>query len=441
LADPTLAEGRAALIITEGELDAVSAIECGFAFAVSVPDGAPPVPPGERPDEVDEDPPSPASSDQTGKFEFIFNNHDKLKRIKRFILAVDNDRPGKRLEAELKRRLSASRCEFVIWPADLVVPGKDGALRACKDLNEVLQYLGAPAVTRMLNSTKPFPVHGLYRMSDYPDRDELRTYSTGFPGADDHIKLFLGELFAVTGLPSDGKSTWVANLIVNMGEIHGWRTALYSPEMPAKPQLQAKFRRIKNIGPPLDLDVARLREIDSWIDDHIVFIDSDPIEAAGEGGKFCLDWLIDRATDAVVRHGIKMFIIDPWNEVEHARERNEMTSEYVSRALRDLKRFARQREVAVGIVAHPTKDVHDKKGGTRAPTLYDIDGGAMWFNKVDHGMVIDRPDKGRQEIWAHVMKSRFEEEAGRRGKFGLEYDRYQGRYREWVKTNDSEPAE
>ncbi len=46
LDDPALHEGRAALVITEGECDALTAIDCGYPFAVSVPDGAPPVPAG-----------------------------------------------------------------------------------------------------------------------------------------------------------------------------------------------------------------------------------------------------------------------------------------------------------------------------------------------------------------------------------------------------------
>src|SRR5438132_10666207 len=37
LDDPALADGRLSLIITEGEIDALTAIDCGFALAVSVP--------------------------------------------------------------------------------------------------------------------------------------------------------------------------------------------------------------------------------------------------------------------------------------------------------------------------------------------------------------------------------------------------------------------
>ena len=41
LSDPLLASGDAALVITEGEIDALSFIEAGYPWVVSVPDGAP----------------------------------------------------------------------------------------------------------------------------------------------------------------------------------------------------------------------------------------------------------------------------------------------------------------------------------------------------------------------------------------------------------------
>jgi hypothetical protein len=36
-----------------------------------------------------------------------------------------------------------------------------------------------------------------------------------------------------------------------------------------------------------------------------------------------LDWLLERATDAALRDGIRVLVIDPWNELEHARRRDE----------------------------------------------------------------------------------------------------------------------
>src|SRR6266705_1566711 len=42
LDDPALEDGRITLVICEGEVDSLTAIQCGFPLTVSVPDGAPP---------------------------------------------------------------------------------------------------------------------------------------------------------------------------------------------------------------------------------------------------------------------------------------------------------------------------------------------------------------------------------------------------------------
>jgi twinkle protein len=107
LDDPALQRGDHPLIIVEGEPDALAAICCGFPFVVSVPDGAPPMRGPEHLATMD------PAEERSGKFEFLWNNRERLKRIKRFVLAVDGDAPGQRLSAELVRRLSAARCSFV----------------------------------------------------------------------------------------------------------------------------------------------------------------------------------------------------------------------------------------------------------------------------------------------------------------------------------------
>ena len=84
-----------------------------------------------------------------------------------------------------------------------------------------------------------------------------------------------------------------------------------------------------------------------------------------------LAMILDRATDAVLRDGIRLLVIDPWNEVEHARTASESMTDYIGRSIRAIKRFARLYEVAVIVVAHPTKDVA-KEGKSRPVTLYDI---------------------------------------------------------------------
>ncbi len=106
---------------------------------------------------------------------------------------------------------------------------------------------------------------------------------------------------------------------------------------------------------------------------------------------------------AVVRDGCKIIVLDPWNEIEHKRGQGETETDYIGRAIRALKRFARRMDVSLWVVAHPAKP---QKGHTGAPSLYDISGSANWFNKADYGLVYHRPDKTVNSAHLIVAKVR-----------------------------------
>lgn len=421
--DPALEDGRQALIITEGEIDALSAIDCGFPFTVSVPDGAPSVPKDKAPEQLDELNPETEGS---GKFEFMYNNRDRLKRIKRFIIATDSDGPGKRLAAELVRRLSPARCSFVQYPDELV-EGVDGERRACKDLNDVLMHFGKDRVVETLNAARPYPVRGLYRLSEYPDQPEIETFAVGWDGWGEFFRVFAGEFIVVAGIPNHGKSTWMLSLVNNLADIHRWRIAICSPEMPAVPIIRDRLRRMYLRGKPGEFDIGEIRKADAFIEDRFVFIDTDPTGTGANDEPFDLEWIIDRATDAVLRDGIRVLVIDPWNEVDHARERNESVADYIGRGIRALKRFGKLYGVVVIVVAHPTKEVN-KDGKQRVPNLYDIDGAAHWYNKCDHGIIVQRPGGGEPgDCVIHILKVRFEE-SGKRQRMLMHFDKYTGAF-------------
>ena len=134
-----------------------------------------------------------------------------------------------------------------------------------------------------------------------------------------------------------------------------------------------------------DLTLDDKREADQWIEETFCFIDQDPREEQEEA---TIEWLIDKAGDAVVRYGVDWFLLDPWNQVEHKRERGESEADYQGKAIAALKRFARSYDCGVIVVAHPTKDVKLPNGEIREPTLYDIPGQAHWYNAADHGVIV-----------------------------------------------------
>lgn len=384
--DMALKSGDSTLIIVEGEVDALSWIEAGFPNVASVPDGAPPV----------------NTKNPERKYEFL--NDGLVGNFTSFVLAVDDDEPGKALEGELANRLGRQNCLRVHYPAE------------CKDSNDVLKKHGAETLIKIYQKATPFPIDGLYTTEDVWDA-VLDLYqqglkpgnSTGWENLDHYYTVRPGEMTIVTGIPSHGKSTWLDALTVNLYLQHEWKVAYCSPEnWPIQrhmasivEKLQAKpfAARTPSSSRMTPEEVNRaLDEMNgsfffTQIDDQNMHIES----------------ILEIMQAAISRHGVKGIIIDPWNELEHHRPKNMSETDYVSWALGKIRRFARLNYVHVWVVAHPTK-LNKKDDGTYpVPTLYDISGSAHWYNKADNGIAVHRPKISDQKVNIHIQKVRFRE--------------------------------
>jgi twinkle protein len=164
-------------------------------------------------------------------------------------------------------------------------------------------------------------------------------------------------------------------------------------------------------------DAQLRRGVDRFLDEHFIILDGSLAE--GEEEDQTLEWVLERAHDSVHRHGIRHLIIDPWNEVEHAKPPHESMPDYIGRGIRMLKRFAKERQIHVTVIAHPTKAVGGEK--PRAPNLYDIEGSAHWYNKPDLGVVVFRDPDTPHATTIRVSKVRFDE-TGARGDVLMAYD-------------------
>ena len=83
-------------------------------------------------------------------------------------------------------------------------------------------------------------------------------------------------------------------------------------------------------------------------------------------------------------------------------------TEYISQVLSRLRNFARIKNVACFIVAHPTKLQKDPKNGQYpVPTPYDIAGSAHFRNKSDVCLCIWRDQKQNDgTVELHIQKVR-----------------------------------
>lgn len=367
-------------IITEGEWDCISAIQCGFIRAMSVPNGA------------------------GTKLELADELKPKLQNCKKIVLATDADQPGKDLARELARRFGRARCYNVTYP--------DG----CKDLNDVLKKFGPPGVCKVIDCATPVPIPGLTKLSDYPEIDQVKFYKTPFPSLHGHLRFWHGEFAVITGIPSHGKSRFSLELIAGLNLFHQEPICIMSMEMPVRPYVRDVLHEHYHGIRRQVMTKEQREEADIWMQRDVCFLDPD---AAAEAENANLQWVITTAGDAVFRHGIRFLLIDPWNQIAHERWKGESETDYHLRAIRALKTFARTYEVTTLVVAHPAKSVLRPDGKFRKPTLYDIAGSAHWYNAADHGILVWADDVRSTTRTIEVQKSRYAE-AGLTGSVQLQ---------------------
>jgi twinkle protein len=358
------------IVITEGEWDALAALQSGISRCVSVPCGA------------------------ASKLDLPDRVLQSFRASKRITLCGDADDAGQQLNAELSRRFGAARCVRVVYPPD------------CKDLNDVLRLYGEGCVTEVIRTAEPYPIKGLYSLSQYAPVERPKMYTTGFKSLDPHFKMWPGEFCVITGVPSHGKSQFALELLCSMNRHHQHKAVVATFEMSVVPFVRDIIREHYWDKRRWQLNDEENAKADVWIEECFRFIDEDPRDPSQAT---TLEFIVERAEDAVFRHGVEWLLIDPWNQVEHRRERFENELDYQLRAIRALKRFARSYRCGVLVVAHPTKSIVNADGSIRRPSLYDISGSAHWANAADHGVVIWRDDLASTQMTVSVVKSRYRE--------------------------------
>ena len=123
-----------------------------------------------------------------------------------------------------------------------------------------------------------------------------------------------------------------------------------SPEQSPQTDHRRALRTWYNRKPEADQSVAELQMADTWIDQCFSFV------VPGDDDTADLGWLFDKLASAVVRYDAKLIVIDPWNELDHAKPKDMTTTEYVGRAIREMKKFAKSWQVHLIVVAHPVQD-------------------------------------------------------------------------------------
>jgi twinkle protein len=312
---------------------------------------------------------------------------------------------------DLALRLGKHRCKWIKYPKD------------CKDLNDAFVKYGEAGVRASIATAQYIAMDGLYAMDDLPPVVEQEAYAVGISKLADHFKLRRGDFSVVTGIPSHGKSTFVNNVCYNMAHKHNWNITFASFEQPPQTEHRRALRTLCSSKPHYEQTPQDIQAADLFINKHFSFIvPSDTLDE-----DFDLTWLVERMAAAVTRYNADMIVIDPWNEIDHVYDqREESVTQYVGRAIKTLKRFARSYNVHVMVVAHPAKMKKDKDGVYPVPSAYDISDSAHWYNKPEQIIVVHREND--TDTLIRISKSRYHYALGTPADVTLWFNRDTGRY-------------
>jgi len=397
--------GHTSCFITEGEIDALTLHECGFKNVISVPNGA---------------------SKGKNNLTYLDNSIQYLEHITEFILCLDNDENGNKLKDELARRLGFENCKTVTF--------KD-----CKDANECLIKYGKQTIINSIKDAKEFPIVGVFNSHDI-ENDILDYYNNGLPEGtginmaeiDTNIRFHQGYLTMLTGIPGHGKSEFLDFLLcrLNLSD-DNWKTAYFSPE---NHPLQLHFSKLaeKLIGKSFDkksnnrLSPIDLRNAIDYCSENFYFINPEE--------DFSINSILKSVKELIKRKGIKAFVIDAWNKLDHKRG-NKDKNDYISETLDIIIKFCERNLIHCFLVAHPTKMGKDKDGKPEIPSLYNISDSAHFFNKTANGICVYRNfETGCVEI--HIQKVKFKH-WGQTSTVHLAWNKDNGRYYKGSPNNEN----
>ena len=388
--------GTPECVITEGEMDTLSFVECGRTDVVSVPNGA------------------NANLDYLDDYlEQYFDDKEVI------YIAVDTDTKGVVLRDELMRRFGVERCRVVEYG------------EGCKDANEHLIKYGKASLLQCLADAPETAIDGVFTITDFEGSLDA-VFETGWkqgatighPNFDALCSFETKRLCVVSGIPGSGKSEFIDEIAERLNVRYGWKFAMFSPENAPlayhAAKLVEKFTGKRFSKKTLGADLYKKAK--EHLEENFFFI--------VPKDNFKLDNILDKAKSLVRRKGIKALVIDPFNRLENEIPSGVTETNYISKALDKLTEFAQKHDVMVVLMAHPNKQIKDKDGVIPAPTMYDINGSANFFNKADFGIVVHR-NRIANNVEVHVQKVKFRH-LGTCGTAYFYYNLNNGRYVPYV---------
>lgn len=354
--------GAKALLLTEGEPDAMVAYQYGVDAVISLPNGA-------------------------SDLDWIDPLWEWLDRFDVLRLSLDMDRAGREGLRRLVNRLGAWRCRNVELPAPH------------KDLNDCLMAgVDAETIHRAIDGAgdfRPEKLRGIADLADdvfdlFHNKQGLLGKPTGFAGLNALLKGWRGgEVTVWTGQNGSGKSTILGQEMVNQA-IAGETVCIGSFELDSRRYLRWLVCQYLNEPNPWDAAVstalgALLDRM--WFVDHVGSINPDELVPVYEY--------------AARRYGAEHFVVD---SLVKLKMRGEKLDAQI-RAVESLCDFADNFNAHVHLVAHPRKGESDDD----MPDKTRIKGAGEITDLADNVISVHRnknPKDGQAGTILAVLKNR-----------------------------------
>lgn len=364
------------LIITEGEIDALSWITAGYENTISTPNGT-------------------SSTAWLDDYIHLITDDIDVR------IAYDNDTAGNEGFAKIQSRIPLAK--KICYPEGM---DANKCLTEGIDLEQLYENAESPRIK------------GLATVNDY--RDTAFNYMTkGYPETqsfgisrdfDLAISFYQPELTVVTAAPNSGKSAFTEALCMNLATLYGKKTGFLTGEKTIDMHIKGMAHRYSKVDNKKLMDSDTAYNSITFLNDHFYYYNGDVVT---------IDEILTVAERMVRLHGISCFVIDNWSVLEETCNRGEDQNQMTSRLINKVQRWIKKNFCHIIIIAHPKKMEVDPDGYYKLIDGYGISGSAAWYNLPDNGLTLRRTENNGVD-W-RVWKIRNQEFVGKPSRGSLKY--------------------
>lgn len=248
-------------------------------------------------------------------------------------------------------------------------------------------------------------------LADIPAAEPFPVYESGLYFLDPCLKWRLPELVVMAGPYSQGKSLLAQVLALRFISRHGEALdcgALLCSFEDLTDEIRAGAERHAEAH---NLDPAKLLRRVSAV-----------VRPADQ--ERLLGWFIELVTFHNRTYGTRLFVLDPWNELDHERDARQLETEYVRTAMREFRKLTDTLKIIVIVVTHVPAKMINADNTIQQFRIANSFGSVQFGNKADRGICVARTRKyGGDHMIFYMDKVKIEPRMGRRDVCALKYDR------------------